>query len=85
MPKPNFSLSIREIARRIYLSGQRPTGYKTHTGRLDGLDDIDTATAIVGFAIVKALRDVATRRPDLLPGSRPAAKPRRSRARSADV
>lgn len=76
--RKEFSLSKREISHLIFLSGQRPTGYRIHTARLDGLDDIDTATAIVGFAIVKALREVAIRRPDLLPGShRPVAKPRR--------
>jgi hypothetical protein len=77
--RKEFTLSKREISHLIFLSGQRPTGYRIHCARLDGLDDIDTATAVVGFAIVKALREVAQRRPDLLPGShRPATKPRRS-------
>jgi hypothetical protein len=87
MPKTaDFNLTKSEITKLIFLSGLKATGFRVHTGRLDGLDDIDVPSLITGHLIVRALREVALRRPDLLPASiRPADKPRRSRARSADA
>lgn len=78
--RKDFSLTKHQITQLIFLSGQKPTGYRVHTARLDGLDDFDVPTAITGFAIVRALREVAACRPDLLPGHH-----RRNRARSADA
>lgn len=88
MPKPStiFHISKREITHLIFLSGQKSVGYRVHTGRLDGLDDIEVPTAATGNAIVRALRETALRHPELLPASvRPARHLRRNRARSADA
>jgi hypothetical protein len=69
MPKRlAFTLSKREIARRIYLSGiGGQGGYTVRVSRLDGLQDIDCLSVVVGNAIVRALREVASKRPELFP------------------
>jgi hypothetical protein len=87
MPKTaDFDLTKSEITKLIFLSGLKSTGFRVHAARLDGLDDIDVPSLITGHAIVRALREVAAERPDLLPASsRPATKPRPGRARSADA
>jgi hypothetical protein len=87
MSKPaDFNLIKSEITRLIFLSGLKATGFRVHTARLDGLDDIDVPSLITGHALVRALREVAAERPDLLPTlCRPTRQPRRSRARSAEA
>jgi hypothetical protein len=84
VPRPNFTLSKREITHLIFLSGQKPTGYRVHTARLDGLDDIDVPRAVTGHALVHALREIAYLHPELLPASRPIPVPRKKAEKRHD-
>ncbi len=58
-------MSKAQIKKLIYLSGIRPD-YVVRTGFFDGQMAFPVATARVGHAIVRALRQEAEKRPDLL-------------------
>ncbi len=62
-------MTRREIAKRIYLTGHRGMyGYTVVTKGYDGTFNLDgIATARMGHAIVRTLRQMAYERPDLFP------------------
>jgi len=67
-------MNKRQIAERIALTGSRYGsnsfgGYTVKTSYYDGLLPFDVPSVRVGNAIVRALREVATKRPDLFPPS----------------
>lgn len=60
-------LSQREINRRIFVGGIAPN-YMLHTYGFGGLPhSIDLTNASVGFAMQRALREVAAEKPHLFP------------------
>jgi hypothetical protein len=65
-------IGARRLAKLIYLRFH-PTpgcGYIVETSGYDGNLPIEVATAAVGHAIVRALREVAAPRPDAFPPSK---------------
>ena len=69
-PDKSTRVPKRVMAKAIYLTGLKTSGYRIITSGYDGLQELDVPTARVGNAFVKALRDIATERPDLFPPSR---------------
>ena len=69
-PDKSTHVPKRVMAKAIYLTGLKTSGYQIITSGYDGLQELDVPTARVGNAFVKALRDIATERPDLFPPSR---------------
>ena len=63
-------MNKREITSRIRLTGIKPTGYTIRTSRFDGLPDIEVVSVATGNAIVRALREEASRRPGRFPASK---------------
>jgi hypothetical protein len=63
-------MNKRQISERIALTGCRiDGGYTVKTSYYDGLLPFLVPSVRVGNAIVRALREVATKRPDLFPPS----------------
>lgn len=57
-------LSKRKLQQLIYLTGCKPVGYTIITNGFDGCGYINVSTARVGNAIVRAMRDLASKSPD---------------------
>jgi hypothetical protein len=82
----DFTLSKRQITRLIFVTGQKPFGYTVRLNGYNGCQDFNVSRIELGNAIVRTLREIALRKPDLFPLSvRPIKAQRRSRARSADA
>lgn len=65
-----IKVTDRAITSMITLTGVRATGYTVRVSGFDGMQDIPVNTAAVGFALVRALRDVARQHPDWFPQSK---------------
>ena len=66
-----MSIPKRRLARLIYLTGARGVpGYTVETSCFDGLHPFGVTSALVGNAIVRALREIAATRPDYFPPSK---------------
>lgn len=63
-------MTQRQIARLIYLRGDKRQGYAVETNAYDDCPMLRVPSVRVGNAIVRALREVATARPDLFRMSR---------------
>lgn len=63
------SMTSRQIARLIYLTGSRNAGgYAVVTSRYDGMPwHLHVTSTPVGHALVRALRELAAARPDHFP------------------
>jgi len=59
----------RKLAKLIYLSGSQFHGYTVRVSAFYGMQDIEVTSALVGHAIVRALREVAAKRLDWFPPS----------------
>jgi hypothetical protein len=65
-----IKITDRTIAKLIYLSGIRATGYTVHVSGFDGMQDIPVNSVAVGNALVRSLRDLARAHPDWFPPSK---------------
>ena len=67
-------MTKRKLASIVYLSpsltnGRHLGGYTVRTGHFDGMCPFEVPSVLVGNAFVRALRDIAAKRPDLFPPS----------------
>jgi hypothetical protein len=68
-------MTKRKLAAIVYLSpsltnGRHLGGYTVRTGYFDGMCPFEVPSVLVGNAFVRALRDIAAKRPELFPPSR---------------
>ena len=67
-------MTKRKLASIVYLSpsltnGRHLGGYTVRTGYFDGMCPFEVPSVLVGNAFVRALRDIAAKRPELFPPS----------------